>query len=246
MQILAVILARSGSAGLTGKHLRPLLGRPMIRYTFDAARAASSLTRVVVSTDCREILQMAGDECIETVNRPSTLATADASVQAAMLHAMKTVEARSSFRADGLVVLYGNVPVRGEGVIDRAVELLLRTGCDSVRSVCPVGKWHPTWMLKVDGDRAASLASNSVDRRQDLEPMFLHDGAVVAVSRASMLRADSMPDDPHAFFGVDRRAIHTEIGETVEVDHLRDLYWAEAVLRERMRGEGRGDVRIAS
>jgi hypothetical protein len=25
----------------------------------------------------------------------------------------------------------------------------------------------------------------------------------------------------------------TAMGETVEIDHLRDLYWAEAVLRER-------------
>ncbi len=244
MQILAVILARAGSAGLTNKHLRPLLGRPMIRYTFGHALAAHSLTRVVVSTDCPQILQMAADDCIETVSRPPSLATADASVQGAMLHAMKAVEARSNFRADGVVVLYGNVPARGAGVIDRAVDLLAGTGCDSVRSVCPVGKWHPTWMLKLDGDRCESLTPNSVHRRQDLEPTFLHDGAVVAVSRASMLRGVEFPDDPHAFFGVDRRAIRTEIGETVEVDHLRDLYWAEAVLRERMGTDER--VRIAS
>ena len=39
--------------------------------------------------------------------------------------------------------------------------------------------------------------------------------------------------DPHAFFGIDRRAIQTEMGETVEIDHQRDLFWAEAVLRDR-------------
>jgi hypothetical protein len=39
--------------------------------------------------------------------------------------------------------------------------------------------------------------------------------------------------NPHAFFGLDRRGIHTGAGETVEIDELRDLYWAEAVLRGR-------------
>jgi len=34
-------------------------------------------------------------------------------------------------------------------------------------------------------------------------------------------------------FGIDRRGVLTEMGETIEIDHRRDLYWAEAVLREQ-------------
>jgi hypothetical protein len=48
-----------------------------------------------------------------------------------------------------------------------------------------------------------------------------------------MLRGEREPGDPHAFFGSDRRGIRTEMGETVEIDDLRDLHWAEAVVRER-------------
>jgi CMP-N-acetylneuraminic acid synthetase len=149
-----------------------------------------------------------------------------------MLHAMDTVERGSKYHADALVVLYGNVPVRGAGVIDRAVEMLAETGCDSVRSFCPVGKWHPAWMSRMRDGRVIALQAGSIHRRQDLEPIFLHDGAVVAVSRDSMLRGRLSPGDPHAFFGVDRRGIETDPGETVEIDQRRDLYWAEAVLRE--------------
>jgi CMP-N-acetylneuraminic acid synthetase len=239
MQTLGVILARAGSVGLKGKHLLPLLGRPVIAYTLTHARAAWSLTRIVVSSDCPHILELAGQEGFETVERPAALATSDASVQAVMLHAMHTIEARgatsskAAFRADALAVLYGNVAVRGDGVIDRAIDHLAKTGADSVRTFCPVGKWHPAWMSKLEDDRVVPLQPGSVHRRQDLAPMFLHDGAVLAVSRASMLRGEVTPEDPHAFFGVDRRAIRTEMDETVEIDHMRDLYWAEAVLRER-------------
>ncbi|HWB52580.1 MAG TPA: acylneuraminate cytidylyltransferase family protein [Tepidisphaeraceae bacterium] len=240
MRTLGVILARAGSAGLTSKHLRQLCGRSVIEYTFDHARSARTLTHVVVSTDCPEIRKLAQYHGLDVIDRPAELATADASVQDAMLHAMRSVEELNGGNStaepwafDALVVLYGNVAVRGRGVIDRAVELLQTTGCDSVRSFCPVGKWHPAWMSKLDGDRAIPLRPGSIHRRQDLEPLYLHDGAVVAVSRSSMLRGEKSLHDPHAFFGIDRRGITTEMGETIEIDHLRDLYWAEAVLREK-------------
>jgi CMP-N,N'-diacetyllegionaminic acid synthase len=233
MNVLGVILARAGSAGLTGKHLRDLCGEPVIKYTFDHANASRLLTKTVVSTDCPNVKKLARGRDFEVIDRPARLATSDASVQDAMLHAMETVESAGDFKTDALVVLYGNVPLRGDGVIDRAVELLGNTGCDSVRSFCSVGKWHPAWMCRLNGDRAESLIPGSIHRRQDLEPLFLHDGAVVAVSRASMLRGKENPHDPHAFFGVDRRGITTEAGETVEIDHIRDLFFAEAILRER-------------
>jgi CMP-N-acetylneuraminic acid synthetase len=233
MNVLGVILARAGSQGLTDKHLRPLCGKPVIEYTFDHARQSSLLSSTVVSTDCPKIRQLALGRGLRVIDRPAALATSDASVQDAMLHAMDTVEKQGNPRADAVVVLYGNVPIRGEGVIDRALELLGKSNCDSVRSFCPVGKWHPAWMCRLEGDRAEALVPGSIHRRQDLTPLFLHDGAVVAVSRDSMLRGKENPRDPHAFFGVDRRGIVTEPGDTVEIDHLRDLFLAEAILRER-------------
>jgi len=239
MTTLGIILARAGSAGLASKHLRLLLGRPMIEYTFDHAFDAVLLNKVVVSTDCPGVKRLAQRYKLDVIDRPPELATSDASVQDAMLHAMKAVERDGNFHADALVVLYGNVPVRGAGVIDSAIEMLRETGCDSVRSFCPVGKWHPAWMSKLDGDRVEPLQAGSIHRRQDLAPLYLHDGAVVAVSRSSMLRGLRFGHDPHAFFGLDRRGIQTGMGETVEVDHQRDLFWAEAVLRERQMSSRR-------
>jgi CMP-N-acetylneuraminic acid synthetase len=205
----------------------------MIEYTFGHAFNSALLSKVVVSTDCPGVKQLAQKHGLEVIDRPAELATSDASVQDAMLHAMKTVEKSETFQAEALVVLYGNVPVRPFGVIDAAIAKLRETGCDSVRSFCPVGKWHPAWMSKLDGDKVEALQKGSIHRRQDLTPLYLHDGAVVAVSRVSMLRGLRYKDDPHAFFGIDRRGIQTGMGETVEVDHQRDLYWAEAVLREK-------------
>ncbi len=248
MNTLGIILARAGSVGLKNKHLLPLLGRPVLSYTLEHATSAATLTRTVVTSDCPEVRSLGVYADLTAIARPAELATSDASVQDVLLHALDRVESAGDFRADAVVVLYGNVPVRGDGVIDRAVDLLYRTGCDSVRSFCPVGKWHPAWMASLEHDKVVAVQQGSIHRRQDLTQLFLHDGAVVAVSRQSLLRGRTEPSDPHAFFGVDRRAIRTAPGETVEVDQLTDLYLAEAILRSRQpaRRPSASDFRMAS
>jgi len=233
MRVLSVILARAGSKGLPDKHLLPLLGRPVIGYTFEFARPLKELGPVVVSSDCPEV--RAGGEAagFYAIERPERLCGDDASVQDVMLHAMDAVEEATPFRADALLVLYGNVPVRPADVAERALRTLAETGADSVRSFCPVGKWHPAWMARLNRGRVEPLHGGSVHRRQDLEELYLHDGAIVAVSRKSMLRGKRTPSDPHAFFGENRRGIVTGAGETVEIDCKRDALLAEAVLREQ-------------
>src|SRR6202012_5777540 len=117
----------------------------VIEFTFDHVFDSSLLDQVVVSTDCPGIKRLAQRYHLTNIDRPDALATSDASVQYVMLHALQITESTTSFRPDALVVLYGNVPVRGSGVIDSAIEMLRETGCDSVRSFCLVGKWNPAW-----------------------------------------------------------------------------------------------------
>ena len=232
MFTLGVILARAGSLGLRNKHLLNLLGRPLIQYTFDRVGEAQRLSQVIVSSDCPRILALANENGFATLLRPPELATNDASVQDVLLHAMDAVELSHRVGISAVVTLYGNVPIRRAGVIDEAIELLERTGCDSARSFCPVGKWHPAWMGRIEGDRVIAHRPGSIHRRQDLEPLFLHDGAVVVSSRKAMEAGRECRGDPHAFFGLDRRAVLTQNTDTVEVDTHRDLLLAEAILRE--------------
>jgi CMP-N,N'-diacetyllegionaminic acid synthase len=54
-EVLAIIPARGGSKGIPGKNLRLLAGKPLIVHTIEHARAATQVSRVVVSTDGAEI-----------------------------------------------------------------------------------------------------------------------------------------------------------------------------------------------
>src|SRR5665811_1446 len=57
--ILAIIPARGGSKGLPRKNIKPLLGKPLVAWTIEQARASSALDLTVVSTDDEEIAHIA-------------------------------------------------------------------------------------------------------------------------------------------------------------------------------------------
>jgi CMP-N-acetylneuraminic acid synthetase len=153
-----------------------------------------------------------------------------ATVDSAVRHA---VEASAS-RAGVVVILYGNVPVRPADLADRAVRALRETGADSVQSYYRVGKTHPFWMSRLDGEgRVSQFIENRIYRRQELPALFMPDGGVIAVRRASLF--DVREGEPHAFFGRDRRGIETREGDVVDVDSALDLAVAEAILSARER-----------
>ena len=243
-QTLAVVVARAGSQGVPSKHLRNLLGRPVINYALDHALSCPAIDRVVVSTDCPQIKALARRRFVQTVNRPAELATSDASVQDALLHALADVKTRG-YTPDAVACIYGNVPVRPEDGLQRGIEKLYASAADSVRSFVPVGKFHPGWMNRLSKDGVVEqLQPGSVDRRQNLEPLFVHDGSVLVMTRHSLERGLETPGDPHAMFGIDRRGIEIPAESSVEIDSERDLLIAEASLRSR--GVQADSVRMAA
>lgn len=239
MYVLAVILARAGSKGLPDKCVRPLLGRAVIEYTFDHALAAESLGAIVLSTDSEPAKRLARARGITVVDRPAELAIDTATVDEAARHAVRAFENATGRTVDAVVLLYGNVPVRAGGIIDCVVRHLIGTGADSVRSVAPATKQHPDWVHRLDGDRMTQYRPNSIYRRQDLEPLYYHDGAVAAVTRAALFASPRWEGDFQGFLGDDRRAIVQQPEESVDVDGPVDLHLAEALLRAR------GDVAAA-
>jgi N-acylneuraminate cytidylyltransferase len=227
--VIAVIIGRAGSKGLPGKNAMrlPFTNRPTVCYSIEHAQAAISIGRVVVSTDGDPIAHAASDMGVEVVRRPADLASDTATVDSAVRHTLTVIGEEHA--AEIVVILYANVPVRPIGLIDRAVQHLRDTRADSVQSYCNVGKHHPYWMVKLD-DRGAVVPNiqNTVYRRQDLPPLYIPDGGVIALTRKSLFAGSSA--EPHAFLGKDRRGIITSPGEVVDIDSMIDAQVAGAIL----------------
>lgn len=240
--VIAIVLARAGSKGVPGKNAAPVAGRPCVAWTIDDALASARVSRVVVSTDCPRVAACARSMGVEVIDRPPSLAHDTATVDGPARHCAAALfgdERGAIEQAGAFVLLYANAPVRPAGLIDEAVGLLLRTGCDSVQSYASVGKHHPWWTAVV-GDEGAvrpwegDVLNHGVFRRQDLPPAHIPDGGVLVVSaRALFLAIDGVPPGPHAFFGKDRRGVLTCEGDVVDIDGPVDLLVADAILRQR-------------
>ncbi len=249
MSVLCVVLARAGSKGVPGKNAALVAGRPCVEWTLDAAQAAMAagvVSRVVLSTDGPALAEIARARGIETVDRPEALASDTARVDDAVRHAVETVERRHGSTVEAAVILYGNVPVRPEGLVAKAVGMLAATCCDSVQSYQGVGKHHPWWTARLGEDGAVrpwegEVLNGGVYRRQDLPPAVVPDGAVLCVTRQALFaQVPGAGEGPHAFFGVDRRGIVNPAGSVVDIDDELDLIVADAVLRRRV-GAGGGE-----
>lgn len=227
-EVLAVVIGRAGSKGLPHKNALPLAGKPMICHAIGHALAARTIDRTIVSTDGESIADAARAMGVEVVMRPAALADDHATVDSAVRHAVDACGSAASI----VVILYGNVPIRPDGLVDRAVDTLRSTGADSVQSYERPGKYHPYWMVVLGQDgEVRAWQPNAVYRRQDLPPCHMPDGGVIAVRRESLFTV--VEGQPHAFLGKDRRGIENPHGSVVDVDTRVDLLVAEAILRER-------------
>jgi len=234
-EVFAVIMARAGSVGLPNKSLRLLHGKPIIAHTFDHVRQSKLITRSVVSSDSPEILALAQHSGFETIARPAELATSTSATDPVLRHAVQA-ERQASLPAKytspfAVVMLYGNVPIRNNQMIDRCIQMLLDTNADSVQTIAPVGKFHPYWMFdhSVDG-KIKKHIPNNIFRRQDLPPLYSPTGAVYVIKTETLMTTENQTD-PHAFLGPDRRGLIVNPEDSVDIDTEKDLYIAEAMLR---------------
>ncbi len=236
---VVAIIARAGSKGLKGKALIPLAGKPMIAWTIEHALGAKLATAIALTSDGETILDVGRHYGIEVFTRPTEVSSDTATIDSAVRDMILKWEAKHSRPADNVVILYGNIPLRPADLTDRALAKLTQTGCDSVQSVYAVGKVHPFWMKKLGGpggDELQMYQDNHVFRRQDLPPVYMLDGGIIALTRKNLFNHDTAGREAHRFLGADRRAVITQYGEVVDIDDELDLAFAQAVMQVRGLG----------
>lgn len=231
MRVLGVIPARGGSKGIPRKNLAPLLGKPLLAYTIEAAKSSGRLTDVVVSTEDHEIAAVAARWGAQVpFMRPADLATDSALSLPVMQHAVLEMEKRAAQSYDAAVMLQPTTPMRSAEDIDAGIKLLLDTNADSVISVVDVGGHHPFRMKRIVGE---NTLINYVDQgfedmrpRQQLPAVYIRSGALYITRRAVLMERQT-------FVGSDCRAYVMPAERAVNIDTRLDLLLAEHLFRER-------------
>lgn len=218
MSVVALIPARGGSKGIPRKNLAQVAGKPLLAWTIEAAIGATSVDRVVVSTDDDEIARAAEALGAEVLRRPGELSGDETLMADVARHAVEALSLD-----DVLVVLQPTSPLRRAEHIDDAVALLSETAADGVVSLVEVPhNFEPGSLVRLDGDRVERLG-DSVPRRQAKPTLYARNGPAVLV-----LRAEHIGDD---LYGGDLRGYVMSTRDSLDVDGPFELELADALLR---------------
>jgi len=187
--ILFVTLARGGSKGVPGKHTRMLGAKPVIEYTIDAVQASRYANDYAVSSDDQKILGITRWCGAYTITRPPHLAYDTTPTMPALLHAVDYYEQNCGVEFDYIVEVRATSPLKTTADIDGCVDLLIKSGADSVIGVTPLEDHHPArakW-LDEDGYIHDFIAEPESGRRQDLTPKaYVRNGTVYALTRDAL------------------------------------------------------------
>lgn len=221
---LAVVLARAGSKRLPAKNLLPLLGKPLIRWTLEAALESQVIDTLVISSDDEAILAEGRRLGIRTVQRPAHLASDTATTFDALVHTLEIL-AVDGVRPAKLMLLQPTSPLRGAQDIRDAVRCMDETGADSVVSVCPC-EHSPLWSntLGAEGQMDGFLRPEVLNRRsQDLPNYYRLNGAIY------LARTDKFMSE-RGFFMPNSRAHIMPAERSVDIDTYIDFKLCELVL----------------
>jgi len=231
MKVLGVILARGGSKGIPKKNIKLLNGKPLIAYTIESALESRIFDELIVSTDSEEIAEISRNYGAKVpFMRPPELAGDEVWSRDALKHAVLECEKIYNKKYDYVIELPCIAPLRKAHHIREAYEKLVKTRADSVTSVTQMGDKHPVRMKRIINDTLQDFCSEYPEgegsRRQDLEPCFIRNGAIYAMTRDCIVNKFSRHGDICRPYIMDEKS-------SINIDTILDFKLAEILLNEK-------------
>ena len=203
--ILGITPARGGSKGIPKKNIKEICGKPLLAWTIEAAKKSRLLDTYVVSTEDKEIAEIARRYGAEVVPRPPELSTDEATTLSVMQDVLGKID------ADVVVLLPCTSPVRDDGLIDYCIKRFLETKADSLATgfICKLYEW---------GTYSA--------RRQDLKGFF-HDDGNVSVTKGELIKRGTL-------WGKKMERVLIDKDQTFEIDDEFDFWLNEQIIKKRL------------
>ena len=239
MTRLCTICARGGSRGVPNKNLREILGKPLIAYTIEQAKASGQFAAIAVSSDSEAILEAAknfGADII--VRRPDELATDQASKIPAIRHCFETAERELNRQFPVFADLDVTSPLRLPQDIIEAIRLLETRNVASVITGAAARRSPYFNLVELDHEgfiRLSKPLPRDIVRRQDAPAAYDMNASVYVWKRDAFLR------NPAVFY-TDTLLYEMPQERSIDVDSELDFAIVEMLLAKRLRREELRDL----
>lgn len=179
---LAVIPARAGSKGLVGKNFAYIYGKPLIAWTLDIVQNVVFFDKIVVTTDCPEVMEICKSYDVDVIKRPKYLCGDEVPLAPVIKHALVEMELRHVTQFSNIVTLQPTSPLRTMDDITNAFSIYIEAKARSLLSVRE--ELHSIWKVGKHGVEAVRAV---LKNRQELEPYYVANGAIFITKRGLVL-----------------------------------------------------------
>ena len=195
MKVLCTICARAGSKGVANKNLRLINNKPLIVYSIEQAIATKLFDQIVVSSDSKEIREVAlANGATFCVDRPAELATDTAPKLPAIKHCVENAEEKFG-QFEVIIDLDATAPLRESSDIIGALELLQSAQADNVITGTPAHRSPYFNLVEIDANGVVSLSkppANVVARRQDSPQCFDMNASIYVWRRQALFANENL------------------------------------------------------
>ena len=233
MNILAIVPARGGSKGIPGKNMVDLNGKPLMQYTFDAAKESKYIDRILLSTDDEKFAEFGRSQGIEVEMRPEELAT-DTAVMKDVINYHLDRLAEKGYTPDIFILLQPTSPLRTVQHIDDALKLLIEDEtADAIVSVMDMPhQYLPMKIMKMDDSGALKFYQEDGEKyttRQALPHLYARNGAAIYAVYTDVYRKTG------SLYGTRCLPYVMEEEDSVDIDKPFDLFLADCILKSRQK-----------
>jgi len=196
--VICTICMRGGSKGVPNKNLRLMHGKPLMAYSIEQAFGCGIFEHVIVSTDSKEIADIAKSFGAEAwFFRPSDLATDKSAKIPVIRHAFLESEKYFSKNFDIIVDLDATSPLRKEEDIINAYNQFIKDDSDILITASASRKNPYFNMIEVKEGKVKVVKQlkDIIYRRQDSPQVFDMNASIYIWKRKSLLNNDTVFND---------------------------------------------------
>ena len=212
-KVTAVIPVRKGSVRVRNKNIKPFAGSNLLQIKIDSLKRVSSISQIVVSSDCDKMLSIAERSGVKTHMRQNYFASSEVDNSGFFANLAESVEAEH--------IMYSPVtcPLISNQTYYDCIQLFQQDSVENLVTVADVK--HHMWLEGKPLNYNIEKSPNS----QDLPDIYRITYGVCLISREDMIECKNVVTANPTFKVLD------EI-ESVDIDTEFDFKIAEMIYRE--------------
>ena len=195
---ICIIPARGGSKRLPGKNIKDFLGKPLLAWTIETAKASGVFDRIILMTDDEKIAEVGKRYGAEVpFMEPEEFGQDNVYVAEPLKYTLKRLKEEENFSPDFFMLLEPSCPGRLPRHIKEVVEIFKNSDADSIAAVSEIPtRFNSAKSLKIFGENelrhfSGTLIKDLTHQNQKIEKLYYINSAIYAFKTKNLFEENN-------------------------------------------------------